>query len=228
MTFFQLNIKPHITSKSFYLFWCSLGLTTLLWKRKNRSNNTLYFLLHFLFNSWCVYENFDKVISCINQPTNIYNTSNIVSFYTVQFHLYHILLTKGKLTNDEIFHHLMVFFVAPSTWINHTIICNFGLFFMTGLPGGITYLLLLLTKLNLIDSINEKRISKHLNMWIRAPGCVLTAYLGYLNHFDTKKNGILYNSCVLASSSLILWNGMYFASTSIKSYELSKQKFIKI
>ena len=70
-----------------------------------------------------------------------------------------------------------------------------------------------------------------LNMWIRAPGIVITTYILYINRniflslLDYSLLSYLIFGFVLAGT---LWNGMYFLSTIIRSYErlsyLKKEK----
>ncbi|ATZ80479.1 hypothetical protein BMW23_0427 [Bodo saltans virus] len=99
------------------------------------------------------------------------------------------------------------------------------LFFMMGLPGGITYLLLFLKNCGFIKNKTEKKISKHLNMWIRAPGCVMSSYIIYLNYVNGTfgEMNIIKHIAVWACIFSNLWNGMYFASTIIESFAKSLQ-----
>jgi hypothetical protein len=108
--------------------------------------------------------------------------------------------------------------------INYINLSDMGMFFMTGLPGGITYLLLSLKNLHLIKDATEKRISKHLNMWIRAPGCVLTSYFIYLNYANNKFGNLIlpYKLGIYLCMLGTFVNGMYFAGTIIESYGVHK------
>jgi hypothetical protein len=94
---------------------------------------------------------------------------------------------------------------------------------MTGLPGGITYLLLFLKSLGFVKNKTEKRISKHLNMWIRAPGCVISSYIIYLNYINNTLGDMNWIKLLAVWISIFgnFWNGMYFASTIIESYAKS-------
>jgi hypothetical protein len=122
--------------------------------------------------------------------------------------------------DEKVHHFILVFLLIPLTWIYYTNICDFAMFFMTGLPGGITYLLLFLKNLGLIETKTEKKISKHLNMWIRAPGCVITSYIIYLNYINGSFSSDNFMNKLAVGLSIVgsLWNGMYFASTIIESY----------
>lgn len=232
------QIIPHMKSKNFYLFCSGLSLATFFGKKildkyqKKKKitiniNNTLYFLFHFCFNMYSAKHTIGNVILTFNNPLIMRKTPNTLSFYVLLFHIYHIILTRGNILFDEWLHHIKVFILCPLLWLHYNNLCDFGMFFMIGLPGGITYLLLFLRNINIIGNTTEKYISKHLNLWIRAPGCIITAYLIHLNRYNgnfgslekfPKKFGIY-----LAMFGSI-WNGMYFASTIIESYNNSKNK----
>lgn len=189
-------------------------------------DNTLYFFLHFLFNMSCVYITWNSVNSLIHNPQHLVNVPNTMGLYTPLFHLYHILLCGKKIQQDELLHHLWVFIICPLMCINYINLSDMGMFFMTGLPGGITYLLLSLKNLNIIHDVTEKSISKHLNMWIRAPGCVLTTYIIYLNYIN-ENFGELNLLCSLGVFLCMFGtfvNGMYFASTIIESHGITRYK----
>lgn len=231
-------ILPHFTSPSIYIFGIGLILFTYFGKKKliehqkntNKKinvNDTIYFASHSIFNAYCVYNCFPSVYSLINNPTNIISVPNTMSIYVFLFHLYHIILCGNKIKSDELIHHGWVFMICPLMSINYYNLNDMGMFFLTGLPGGITYFLLFLKNLNYIQDITEKRISKHLNMWIRAPGCVLTSYIIYLNYINGNIGTSLISKlgiylCMLGT----LVNGMYFASTIIESYSISKYKLL--
>jgi hypothetical protein len=90
---------------------------------------------------------------------------------------------------------------------------------MTGFPGGITYLLLVLKDMDIISSIREKHISKHLNMWIRIPGAIIVGYIIFINAIDSESY-IAYYSLLFCTAGCF-WNGIYFGSTIISSYAVS-------
>jgi hypothetical protein len=235
MGYFEEQILVNLKSPIFWGFCGGLSLLTvvgrkMLEKYKNKknikfnTNNTLYYAFHFVFNMTCVVCTFQNVIYTFNSPLLLVKIPNTLSFYVLLFHIYHIIITKGNLALDEAIHHIKVLMLCPLLWLYYSNLCDFGMFFMTGLPGGITYLLLTLKNLNLIENTSEKYISKHLNLWIRAPGCVITSYIIYLNYVNSnfgEIHGIKKFGIYLAMLGT-LWNGMYFASTIIESYKASQ------
>ena len=67
----------------------------------------------------------------------------------------------------------MVFLALPLGIVSNSgFLLGYSLFFLTGIPGCIDYLLLFLTRNNFIEKITEKRINNYVNLWIRCPGCV--------------------------------------------------------
>jgi hypothetical protein len=240
MTYVNEQIIPHIKSKQFWGFCSGLTIFTLVGKKllknykekKNiefNSENTLYFLSHFVFNMYSVSQTINSVIITFNNPLLLTKRPNTLSFYVLLFHIYHVILTKCNIAFDEWLHHIKVFMLCPLLWLYYTNLCDFGMFFMTGLPGGITYLLLFMKNLKLIENKTEKYISKHLNLWIRAPGCIITAYLIYLNRYHgnfgeikTMKKSQKFGIYLAMFGSI--WNGMYFASTIVESYSKLKIK----
>ena len=113
----------------------------------------------------------------------------------------------------------MVAICGTLCYILKSIITSFSLFFLTGLPGAIDYMLLYLVKTNKINSITEKKIYTFLSAYIRAPGCTYTLAIGmngifnYYNQEDYTKLVTL-----MITIFLIFWNGQYYFMKSHESY----------
>ena len=239
MGYFNEQIMPHLKSPAIYLFGLGLGIATYLGKNmlnrykkkhdlKMNVNNTIYFFLHFGLNMFCVYNCAYNVMDLIKNPNEIKNVPNTMAIYVFLFHIYHILLCgASKIDPDEMIHHIGVFISCPLLCLNYNNLCDLGMFAMTGLSGGITYLLLSLKSMHYIKSITEKRVSKHLNMWIRCPLCILTSYIIYLNYISNevlKTHSYLYIFGVWFCFIGTYMNGVYFASTIIESHGVAKYK----
>ncbi len=91
-----------------------------------------------------------------------------------------------------------------------------SLFFMTGIPGGITYLLLILVRYNYITKLTEKRISKHLNLWLRMPGILFFASILLLNMI--KNPFEIQNYLTLF---YMIWNSIHFTKTITESHAIA-------
>jgi hypothetical protein len=215
------NIVIHFTTLH---IWFLLGTLFVLHNVINFNKKiTNYFLIHFIFNMYVSFNTFENTIEILYNPYAVFTTNNYVSFAVVLFHIYHIIYYYNDIKIDEMIHHIwIVFIILPITWLNYCNIADSSLFFMTGLPGGITYLLLVLKETKYISSMTEKYISKHLNMWIRIPGSIIVGYIIFVN--------AMIATTMFATISLVfcslgcLWNGVYFGSTIISSHALLEEK----
>jgi hypothetical protein len=187
-----------------------------------------YYFNHMICNSMVVYNTFNSMLLSYD-TLNIINQDQLISLYTAKtiiysLHLYHILWYYKNLRRDDWIHHiLMIGVVLPLTEIvqqNHII--SHGLFYTTGLPGLIDYTLLFLNRNNIIHRNIEKRINTFLNLWIRAPGCIMNTCMSIMAiinqgyHYRQLTNNQLYGCIIMAS--LVYWNGIYFMSQVVIDY----------
>lgn len=179
-----------------------------------RVRRARYFMIHALFNAWVVHNVLADATFTIAHPTITYTTSPTIIYHVALFHLYHWACYETSM-DDKVHHIINVFVVAPLLWSYPNNITSLGLFFMCGLPGGLIYVLLTLHKVGLISKTTVKRSSKHINMWIRAPGIVVTCYLIGLNYVTSPHLWVRLTSAFVLVASM--WNGMYFLSTIILS-----------
>ena len=198
-------------------------------------NCTRWFLLHSMINSIIVYYSLPDLIECYKNPTECYkipwnNNSINVYNYALLLHIYHCLFFK--LTRDDYLHHfLMVIICGILCYGLQSIIISFALFFLTGLPGAIDYMLLYLVKIKKLDIIIEKNIYLYLSLFIRSPGCICTTLIGSYGIIDYLNRKEYINLFVLSLNLLLIfWNGQYYLMRCYKSYiyksiEASKNKF---
>lgn len=186
-----------------------------------------YYINHFIGNMMIVYNTFDCVINSYSQ-SNIcgYDTLNIARNITYALHIYHIIWYFNKLRRDDWIHHLlMVGIVLPISNLNNekANIIGHCLFFITGLPGGIDYILLFLVRNNIIAKIAEKNINRLINLWLRCPGCIASTTL-ILIETSIHSNTLSYSE-ILGSyfvMGAIYWNGIYFMNQVVSNYELKR------
>lgn len=186
-----------------------------------------YYLLHFMANAYIVANTFDHVFLCF---TNFHDHLHLPIVYgcievTMALHIYHVIIYHSKFRLDDWLHHiLMVFFTLPMTTLFTTcgIVVSNGLFFTTGLPGGIDYLLLFLVKNDwLVTRQTEKKINTWLNVWVRCPGCILTAsfVLGLLQqHCRDVAVSYTYITITMCIIATLYWNGVHFMNSAAKDY----------
>lgn len=187
------------------------------------NNTTRWFFLHSIINFIVVYYSVVDVYTCITNTTECYkigwnNNSIKVYNYATLLHIYHCLFFK--LTRADYLHHfLMVAICGSLCYILQSIISSFALFFLTGLPGGIDYMLLYFVKKNKISLVTEKKIYTLLSAYVRAPGCTYTLAIGMNGIMDYYLSKEYYKLIILlVTILLIFWNGQYYFMISHESY----------
>ena len=185
--------------------------------------NTTYFLLHFLVN-------FINTILLVPLIYNIFNDpiGNFIIFddweyldiiypMIIGLHTFHLIHNIKKIYYDEIIHHVAThIFWYIITFTNNPFYIA-GIIAMSGIPGGITYALLFLQKYNLVKKITEKKISMLLNIWCRAPLCIVFATLLYIQGC---KNNLYFETLFMILFTMI--NGIHFMHNITESYYISK------
>ena len=156
-------------------------------------------------------------LGCTDWPTCI----------VIAMHLYHML--SFKLDSNDYFHHLL--FVPTIGGINFVYplgpLCNVLCFFISGLPGGVDYMLLAYVKMGKISAYTEKRINCSINTWLRAPGinvfCVL-ALCAWVN--PPKEADPPAGWCFLPVVCLAYFNGQYYAQRVVGNYYIRKTQHL--
>ncbi len=208
------------------LFFTYFSILDLVLEKMNIQGR--YYLNHFIANSIIVYNTFSDMIYCYTDfytihtyPINYYSMSIVFSL-----HFYHMVMYLEKLRIDDWLHHiiLVVFSLPLSLSIDVGALLGHAIFFTTGLPGGIDYLLLFLARNNIIKKITEKRINKQLNLWIRCPGCISNSTMILIYSFTAVKIGLMYYINFLGAlfiSASLYWNGVYFMEQVVSNYAVA-------
>lgn len=204
------------------IFISSLFIYETIYLFKKNDFNMIYFLLHFivnLFNTICI---LPFLYNFILDPLFLESYDNyswLIYLYPalVSLHNFHMIHNLKQINSDEIIHHILTYsFWGLILYLQHPIYIA-SLIIMSGIPGGITYGLLFLRKLNLIESITEKRISKDLNVWIRSPGCVMFGFLYIIRTLILNYSIYdLYMNIFIAIWTMI--NGIHFMDNICESY----------
>lgn len=184
-----------------------------------------YYFNHMVCNSIVVYNTFSSMLLSYD-TSSIINQEQLSSLYTAKIiiyslHLYHVLWYYRNLRRDDWIHHiLMIGIVLPLTEVvpqNHII--SHALFYTTGLPGLIDYTLLFFNRNNLIHRYIEKRVNTFLNLWVRAPGCIMNtcmSIMALMTNYNQLTNTQIYGGIVMLS--LVYWNGVYFMGQVVTDY----------
>jgi len=134
-------------------------------------------------------------------------------------HCYH-MIGGFQLSGADYFHHLLFipFLGFPGMVLLWGAVEPCGAFFISGLPGGISYFLLGLIKLGRLTPMAEKRITANLNCWVRVPGILLVSFLVY--------QAVLYDRHTLPLWSCILqivlpfYNALYYCKQAVANYTI--------
>lgn len=209
----ETNIIIFISSYFFY--------ETIFLLNKN-DFNMIYFALHFiinLFNTICI---LPFLYNFIEDPLFLESYNNyswLIYLYPalISLHNFHMIHNLKQINLDEIVHHILTYsFWGLILYLHHPIYIA-SLIIMSGIPGGITYGLLFLKKLNLIKSITEKKVSKILNVWVRSPGCVMFGFLYIIRTLILKESNMtFYMNIFMALWTMI--NGIHFMDNICESY----------
>lgn len=189
-----------------------------------------WFFCHAAANLGVVISGMASVIAVIKDPVNAMNVEmhTDTSFFGSgsvwpltfinSIHVYHMIGGFG-LSSADYFHHGMF---IPTLGFPGQVFAfgaggNFQAFFISGLPGGISYFCLGLIKLGALNKMAEKRLSSNLNVWVRAPGILSATMLLY--------QSIIYGLCshlpywVLALQLLLPpYNALYYSKQSVANY----------
>ena len=183
--------------------------------------NGRYYFNHFIINSIITYYSYYDVYLSYKNINNHFNVpqNTIPIEYAYSIHFYHILMYYNKFLFDDWLHHIvMILFALPfGCYVKTGPIMGHSLFFLTGLPGGINYLLLFLQRNNLIEKKTQKYYNYHLNLLIRQPGAIATSTLSIilaLNNYYTFYEKFMVFFIIVSH----YWNGIYFMEQVLRNY----------
>ena len=169
-----------------------------------------WFKLHAFINLIVAYLSYEDVCSLIKNISSYDDISRNVYSVLIVFmlHVYHFIEFKSTITQNDIYHHLMVFWGTYTT-TNYPIKAHSLTYFTAnGIPGLVNYICLTAVKYNIINKITEKYINVYLNMYLRLPLGIIAGYLVYnLPYPMMQLNGFL-----------ICMNVIYFARLAVMNY----------
>lgn len=180
-----------------------------------------WFFIHALANAIVCVFSFGDLLSAAARPLCALASptlSWVPSYSAGAVHFFHLVVYWRHLRSEDIVHHL-VFGVLLSilnfsfAWGRAT---NFLLFFITGLPGGITYALLVLVKLGKLKALREKGWTAQLNTWVRAPGLVW--FVGMVQANLAHGFYFVPTWTMVACIALAFSNGTYYGKQALENY----------
>lgn len=137
-------------------------------------------------------------------------------------HTYHCI--GFNLSKQDIFHHFMF---VPTIGVGGGFLIPWGpvrnclCFFISGFPGGVDYVMLVLLKNGMTDKLTCKRLSAAINVWIRGPGCGVlvpaTIYASWTEGRLMPGTNPMWGFVVAVFAA---YNGLYYMEMSVKNYQM--------
>jgi hypothetical protein len=188
-----------------------------------------YFILHFIVNLINTILLIPFILTMFTDPFAKYsqydNWESLDYIYplVIGLHTFHLVHHIKNIHYDEIIHHILTYIFWYVTWVNNNPIYIAPMITMSGIPGGITYLMLFLNKINKLSKLTEKKISMYINIWLRAPLCIIFSTILYIDNI--KNNDYYY--ITLFSIIFTFINGVHFMKNIIDSYYQNYYNSIK-
>eukprot|EP00047_Mylnosiga_fluctuans_P011428 m.21279 g.21279 ORF g.21279 m.21279 type:complete len:268 (-) comp3610_c0_seq1:154-957(-) len=188
-----------------------------------------YFALHVVANSISLIAAAPDVWRALTQdpryafsgPSHTMVANSIVA----SIHLYHCI--AFDLRREDIMHHLVFVSILCGLAIPFKqvggVANNFGCFFLSGLPGGIDYVLLTLVAQGLMDKGTEKKWCARINVWLRGPSMCVYAFLGWLSFLHDHEREF-HNVFLFIVVALHFLNGQYYTDQAVASYAVFKER----
>jgi len=186
-----------------------------------------YEILHAVGNAVATVLTFPGMISTLLEPMASWDGPVGMSGYCVciGIHAYHVIAFQPLAPMEWMHHILMIGLVGPIVfYYGSGCILDFCCFFLSGLPGGMSYVLLALRKNNQLDRMSEKRMNAAINTWIRTPFTVIGGYIIFVLVWK-KRNELTKAeaSMALMIAGLTAWNGLFYGRRVVENYGSSRQ-----
>ena len=217
---------PRVESFTFHLLWTFFFtavyfVADLCLKRLLPDSNTRWFGLHALANLVTTLGAAQDLASVFLHPLcgMVSPTHSWVPTHAgMAVHLYHILGFFPFLRFEDWMHHLL--FGGGMGALNFLLpwgrVTNALLFFITGLPGGITYFMLVMVKLGRIPSLTEKAISAQINTWLRTPGLMWFTSVILFNFAHGTMHVPPWAACLCVLLSFT--NGQFYGAQALENF----------
>ncbi len=152
-----------------------------------------YYVVHTFCNAMVVLLHWRDVVAVYMHPSSAFGAQTNVSGTAViaALHVFHVAFFRPLAAVDVVHHFVMIFIMLPlAVLLNPGHLLGHGSFWASGLPGGIDYLMLVLVKVNLMPSVEEKRINSIIQTYVRAPFCCYHALFVWINY---RENPLVYS-----------------------------------
>jgi len=195
-----------------------------------------WFAIHAFGNLLCVLSAVPAVLATLADPAEAmngvkYSDSSFFGTGTVwpilicnATHIYHMV--AFKLSKADLFHHVVFALTMGSAGQFYRLgaFRGFLVFWLSGVPGGIDYFNLVLVKLGKMQPLTQKRYCANINIWMRGPCLVISAFIIYLNYcYHGQDEGQNYPPMIVAVfiGFLCVFNGQYYTKQSVANHAIS-------
>jgi len=202
-------------------FMLCLGVLDVLLVRPFVHTKARYFALHIAANcvsAWAAWPDVRRALA--DDPLNAFSgasTTMVANSAVCAIHLYHIV--AFPLRGDDIFHHVafVVTLSGAAVPFKRTggAANNLGCFFLSGIPGALNYLFLVLYYHGAMTRLQEKTWTARVNVWLRGPAMAVYAFIG----FQALWRGAYDTPAIVLVLVILLHftNGQYYAQQSVES-----------
>eukprot|EP00050_Salpingoeca_kvevrii_P012401 m.22339 g.22339 ORF g.22339 m.22339 type:complete len:255 (-) comp3994_c0_seq1:97-861(-) len=181
-----------------------------------------YFALHAFSNALTAYFALPDLIKTLRDPNYAFSgpTNTMLANSSVaSIHLYHCLAFKLPLA--DIVHHAVFCVVLCGLAIPYKQVGgaanNLGCFFLSGLPGGMDYVLLVLVREGYMEKLTEKKWNSVINTWLRGPSMAMYAFVAWQTYIyvDPPQFPLF---ILFIVGMLHFVNGQYYAEQAIGNF----------
>jgi hypothetical protein len=220
--------QSQISIYTFQLITAFSGLALIDIFKPKMPDKARWWYIHTCLNALVVITAFNDTIRCFTNPTLCFTETWSTSWpcmLTFAGHLYHVVFFRNLHFMDWVHHILMVFLMIPITLIYQCHIgSNYASFGLSGLPGGIDYLLLTLVKCNKLDPMVEKSWNVQIQTWFRMPFLILGTVFWYIQWLE----GTMHWTSII-SVALTYWNAIFFMKDTVcnfsRKYDTDQMKY---
>ncbi|CUI10895.1 membrane-associated protein, putative [Bodo saltans] len=188
-----------------------------------------YFALHVFGNAVSSVAAFPDVVTALTQdPTRLLGTpasTMLPNSMVAAIHLYHCV--AFPLRAEDIFHHLtfvgsLCCLALPAKRVLGAA-SGWGCFFMSGFPGALNYLLLVLVAHGRVSRLTEKKWTARINVWLRAPSLTIFLFMAFSN-FVHRGSQDIHPVLSAIVGLLYFYNGQFYSQQAVESYAVHVER----
>eukprot|EP01064_Diplonema_japonicum_P015959 TRINITY_DN24001_c0_g1_i1.p1 TRINITY_DN24001_c0_g1~~TRINITY_DN24001_c0_g1_i1.p1 ORF type:complete len:307 (+),score=98.24 TRINITY_DN24001_c0_g1_i1:50-970(+) len=195
-----------------------------------RKMTSPYYIAHIIINfSICVLT-FPDLVYILTDTVDALKVTKVNTWALElcnALHLYHVAVFTDLRFVDYLHHIVMVFFCMPLFYVaEYGPLANYNMFFVSGLPGGLDYIMLCLVREKKMKKLEEKKWNTSINIWLRGPFLLGSVFFSHVQ--VSLLRDVLSTSqiiCRYICQAIQFWNAMYFTESVVGDYyRLSLQR----